>query len=85
MRKFLGTDNKKGNSCNYYLAMVAICHVFNRIFLEKNKLSNVFKDFLEQEGKSVDDLDYSKLRQWMSKAAPMQLNAVTRNIMKYYL
>lgn len=29
-------------------------------------------------------MDLDKLREWMTKASPNQLNAVTRNIITYY-
>ncbi len=47
-------------------------------------MAKVFKDFLEQEHASVHNINYDKLREWMSKATPMQLNAVTRNIITNY-
>ncbi len=33
---------------------------------------------------SVENINLDKLREWMSKANPKQLNAVTSNIIKKY-
>lgn len=39
---------------------------------------------MEHQNNKADNLDYCKLREWMSKATPLQLNAVTKNIMTTY-
>ena len=47
LKKFL-KENNRGNTYNYYLALTVISHIFNRIFVEKENVAKVFKDFLEQ-------------------------------------
>ena len=77
-------DKNAGNKYNYFLALSVICHVFNRIFKERENATKVFREYLERSGKHVDEIDYGKLREWMSGANPMQLNAVTKSIINKY-
>jgi len=47
-------------------------------------MEKVFREYLEQEKVTVDNINYDKLREWMSKANSLQLNAVTRGIITRY-
>lgn len=85
LKKFMKDNKNTGNKFNYFLALAVICHVFNRIFKEKENAQKVFREYLEQNHKTVDEIDYGKLREWMSAANPMQLNAVTKSIINKYL
>lgn len=77
-------ENNTGNKYNYFLALAVISHIFNRLFFEKEHLPKIFKGYLEQQKGSANNIDYDELREWMSKATPMQLNAITRNIINQF-
>lgn len=63
-------NDKKGNKMSYYLAIVVISHVFNRIcnvseYNSENDSENmqvIFKDYFEQSERSLKTIDYSELR-----------------------
>ena len=42
LKKFM-KDKNTGNKFNYFLALSVICHVFNRIFKEKENAKKVFR------------------------------------------
>lgn len=83
LKKFV-KENNTGNKYNYFLALAVISHIFNRLFFEKEHLPKIFKGYLEQQKGSANNIDYDELREWMSKATPMQLNAITRNIINQF-
>lgn len=83
LKKFM-KDKNAGNKYNYFLALSVICHVYNRIFKEKENATKVFREYLEKTHQRIDDIDYGKLREWMSGASPMELNAITKGIINRY-
>jgi hypothetical protein len=47
-------------------------------------MQKAFQEYLEQEKTSVENINYNKLREWMSKANSNQLNTITRGIISKY-
>jgi hypothetical protein len=56
LKKFMKEPNK-GNTCSYFLALVVISHVFNRLFSEKSNVQKVFKEYLDHEASDADSID----------------------------
>jgi hypothetical protein len=55
-------NDKKGNKFNYYLAILVISHVFNRIFTDSENMKVIFNDYFKQSKRSLNAIDYSELR-----------------------
>lgn len=76
--------NKKGNKLNYILSLLVISHAFNNIFSDHENLSIIFKEYFEEKKKAVEKIDYSELREWMSKSKETTLNLIAKTIIKIY-
>lgn len=78
------THKKSGNKLNYNLAILVISHVFNHIFLDSTNMQKIFADYFKEKAKTVNTIDYSELREWMTKASSGQLNALAKQIIQLY-
>jgi hypothetical protein len=47
-------------------------------------VSKIFEEYLKEKNRSVESMDYSELREWMTKAPPGQLNMVAKQIIQLY-
>ena len=63
---------------------MVISHAFNNIFSDTENLREIFKDYIEDRKKPIEKLDFSDLRQWMSKSKETTLNNIARTIIKIY-
>ena len=84
LREALKTRTKKGNKLNYILSLLVISHAFNNIFADHEHLREIFKEYVEERKKPVEKMDFSDLRQWMSKSKETTLNNIARTIIKIY-
>lgn len=76
--------NRKGNKLNYILSMLVISHAFNNIFADFENLGIIFKDYYEEKKKGIDKIDFSELREWMSKSKEGVLNNIAKSIINIY-
>lgn len=76
--------NKKGNKLNYTLALLVISHAFNNIFSDVENLTVIFKDYFDEKKRTSDKLDFTELREWMTKSKEGVLNNIAKSIIKIY-
>ena len=76
--------SKKGNKLNYLLSMLVISHAFNNIFSDLENLKLIFHEYLEEKKRTVEKIDFSELREWMTKSKENVLNNIAKNIIKIY-
>ena len=77
-------NKRKGNKLNYTLALLVISHAFNNIFADTENLREIFREYLEEKKRQVEKIDFSELRQWMSKSKDATLNGIAKTIIKIY-
>jgi hypothetical protein len=64
--------------------MLVISHAFNNIFSDIENLQIIFKDYFEEKKRQADKIDFTELRDWMSKSKENVLNTIAKNIIKIY-
>lgn len=64
--------------------MLVISHAFNNIFNDLENLQIIFREYFEEKGRPVDKIDFTELRDWMSKSKENVLNTIAKNIIKVY-
>lgn len=84
LRETLKNKNRKGNKLNYVLSLLVISHAFNNIFSDLQNLGIILKDYLDEKKRSVDKIDYSELRMWMSNSKEATLINIAKSIIKIY-
>lgn len=84
LRESLKNRTKKGNKLNYVLSLLVISHAFNNIFEDIENLREIFKEYVEERKKPIEKVDFSDLRQWMSKSKESTLNNIAKTIIKIY-
>jgi hypothetical protein len=84
LREILKARTKKGNKLNYIIALVVISHAFNNIFSDTENLREIFREYLDEKKQPVEKLNFSELRQWMSKSKEGTLNNIAKTIIKIY-
>jgi hypothetical protein len=47
-------------------------------------VGKIFEEYFKEKSKSVENIDYGELRDWMTKAPPGQLNMVAKLIIQLY-
>lgn len=65
--------------------MLVISHAFNNIFNDLENVQIIFHEyFQEKKAQRPDKIDFTELRDWMSKSKENVLNAIAKNIIKIY-
>ena len=78
------SSGKSGNKLNYNLAILVISHVFNHIFSDEENVKKIFEEYLKEKSRTVETIDYSELREWMTRASAGQLNMLAKQIIQLY-
>jgi hypothetical protein len=78
------SSGKSGNKLNYNLAILVISHVFNHIFSDGENVKTIFEEYLKDKSRTLETIDYSELREWMTRASPGQLNMLAKQIIQLY-
>lgn len=74
-----------GNLFSYHLALITICHAFNKIFEDEKSLRMIFEDFFKAYGNKQKEINYLRLKAFMAECTAGQLNAITKEIiLKYF-
>lgn len=47
-------------------------------------MKKIFSDYFNEKSKTVDTLDYTELREWMTRATSGQLNSLAKQIIQLY-
>ena len=47
-------------------------------------MGKIFEEYFKEKNKSVENMHYGELRDWMTKAPPGQLNMVAKQIIQLY-
>lgn len=63
---------------------MVISHVFNHIFSDGENVKKIFEEYLKEKNRTVETMDYSELREWMTRASPGQLNMLAKQIIQLY-
>lgn len=78
------TKGYKGNNLPFLLTMSTISHNFNNIYNNQDHMKTIFQPYLSKEYVPVKSLNFSELREWLSKASEDQLKAIIKEILKFY-
>lgn len=84
LRGLIKSSAKNGNKLNFNLAILVISHVFNHIFSDQVNVQKIFEDYFKEKGKTFETMDYTELREWMTRASPGQLNSLAKQIIMLY-
>lgn len=74
----------KGNNLPFLVTMNVISHTFNNIYNNQEHMKTIFSPYLSKEYIPVKKMNFSELREWLSKAAEDQLKAIVKEIIKFY-
>jgi hypothetical protein len=75
---------EKGNKVAYIFALVVITHAFNNIFSDTENLRKILREYLEEKKQGAEKLNFSELREWMSKSSQRTLNNIVSAIVRIY-
>lgn len=64
--------------------MLVISHAFNNIFNDLENLQTIFSEYFLEKKRAADKIDFTELRDWMSKSKENVLNSIAKNIIKIY-
>ena len=84
LREFHKKNERKGNRLNYLLCVLLISNSFNNFFSETESLESILGEYLRENNRSVGKIDFSELRDWLSRSSEAVLNDIAKGIVIAY-
>lgn len=82
LKRQLGTH--QGNNLPYMFTMNAISHAFNQLFSSEGAIQQIFRVFLTYKNIQPKDINYTELREWLSKSSEDTLTRVVTEILTIF-